>query len=314
MFSPLRGQESGRGLKFTGKTQVPLMLALHASRASAQSARSIPVMSIATWSDQQLDELRQHGDPPADALASRLFEHPATGEQEFGRLGYNHILNLTDKMQEAPELVFANDSELYRQLHAMPPEFVDYFDPMELPSWVDPAKLVVASRMWMDNSLGMLVVLFLGSLPACYLMARGIPALYQTNKLSDPRYISQRIYETGLMLDAVMKDGGFKILTDIAGAPKDALLAALKKLDPSGAWVSEGRNLRRKSDAPQVPLSHDGILEHLSEHETKTRRFVWGPGYVTVKKVRFLHASMRYMLQHPEQFAAAAPQKYFRSC
>ena len=168
-----------------------------------------------------MNQLRQRADPAADALVRQLFEHATPGRGDFGRLGYNHILQLTDAMLEAPELVFANGSELHRQLHAMPQEFVDYFDPMLLPTWVDPDKLAVAARLWRENSLGMLVVLFLGSLPACYLMARGIPALYQTDKLADPRYISQRIYETGLFLEAVLDPGGMRVLTDVPDTPHE---------------------------------------------------------------------------------------------
>ncbi len=264
-------------------------------------------MSIADWSNEQLNALRQRADPLADALVAKLYE-PGSSGADFGRLGYNHFLNLTDKIQEAPGLVFTNDSELYRQLNAMPQEFVNYFDPMELPDWVDAAKLELASKMWMDNSLAMLAVLFLGSLPACYLMARGIPALYQTDKLANRRYISQRIYETGLMLDAVMGEHGLQILTDVVGTPHDAILSALNQHDPAGDWVAEGRSIRRKGKTPFVNIATELLLGRLAEHRAnaKPRRFLWGPGYVTVKKVRFLHASMRYMLQHQRQFAPAS--------
>ena len=266
-------------------------------------------MSIANWSDEQLNALRQRADPLADALVAKLYEQPAGGGAGFGRLGYNHFLNLTDTMQEAPELVFTNGSELHRQLQAMPEEFVDYFDPLELPAWVDPAKLEMASRMWLQNSLGMLVTLFLGSLPACYLMARGIPALYQTDKLANRRYISQRIYETGLMLDAVMEEGGFKILTDVGATQNEAMQAALNQLDPSGGWVTEGRGFQRKGGAPPEKIGATALTGKLAELQAKSRpkQFLWGAGYITVKKVRFLHASMRYMLKHQARFKPPGP-------
>ena len=210
-------------------------------------------------------------------------------------------------MLEAPELVFANGSELHRQLHAMPQEFVDYFDPMLLPTWVDPDKLAVAARLWRENSLGMLVVLFLGSLPACYLMARGIPALYQTDKLADPRYISQRIYETGLFLEAVLDPGGMRVLTDVPDTPHERFLAQLQQLDPAGEWVAEGRTLRRKTGATPSSVRPEHVHRELHDRGTAHagRRFLWGRGYITTKKVRFLHASMRYMLLHPQQFHAS---------
>ena len=264
-----------------------------------------------------MNTLRLRGDPLADGLVKRLYEQPGAGGVPFGRAGFNHILSLTDKMQETPELVFANDSELYRQLHAMPPEFVDYFDALELPPWVDAAKLQLASRLWAENSLGMLVVLFLGSLPACYLMARGIPALYRTDKLRNPNYISQRIYETGLMLEAVLGKGGFKILTDVPAAsgasqaPHRELLADLNQLDPAGAWIADGHGLHRQGTAPAVTFPPAALAQARAQREAQSppKRFLWGAGYLTTKKVRFLHASMRYLLQNsgPAKPASAAP-------
>ena len=272
-------------------------------------------MSIADWSDEQLNALRLRGDPPVDGLVARLYEQPGAGGVPFGRAGFNHILSLTDQMQATPELVFANDSELYRQLHAMPPEFVDYFDPLELPPWVDAAKLALASRLWADNSLGMLVVLFLGSLPACYLMARGIPALYRTDKLRNPNYISQRIYETGLMLEAVLGNGGFKILTDVPArtathpTPHHELLADLNQVDPAGAWTADGTGLHRQGRAPAVAVTPAALAAARAQRvaQSPPKRFLWGAGYVTTKKVRFLHASMRYLLQHSGHGKSADP-------
>lgn len=257
--------------------------------------------SLADWSDEQLNSLRLRTDPVADQLVAKLYDQPGPGGSDFGRLGYNHFLNLTDKMQEAPELVFTNGSELHRQLQAMPQEFVDYFDPLELPAWVQPEKLNLANTMWTDNSLGMLVTLLLGSLPACYLMARGIPALYQTEKLSNRAYISQRIYETGLMLDAVMGDCGFQVLTDVGATVNDHTHSALNRLDPAGDWVKEGRSIRRRSEAPAPAISKEDLARTIADlHESSPpKKFLWGSGYITVKKVRFLHASMGYMLKHP---------------
>jgi len=39
-------------------------------------------------------------------------------------------------------------------------------------------------------------------------MQKGVPALYRTEKLAEHKYVFQRIYETGLMLDAVMHPDG----------------------------------------------------------------------------------------------------------
>ena len=261
-------------------------------------------MSIADWSDAQLNALRQRADPVGDRLTAEIYSLPAGGGSGFGRLGYNHFLHLTDKLEEGPELILADGSEFQKQWQAMPEVFTDYFAPMELPKWVDPAKLAIASRMWEDDSLGMLVVLFLGSLPACYLMARGIPALYQTEKLANRRYISQRIYETGLMLDTVMDLGGLRVLTDVDLPAIDDLSAALNRLDPTGKWGKEGRSVRRSGTTPPVAIPPELLARQMTDGEEgdEPKHFLSGPGYITIKKVRLLHASMRYMLQNPGQF------------
>lgn len=266
-------------------------------------------MSIADWSDEQLKALRQRADPVGDNLTSILYNKTPEGGTGVGRHGYNHFLHLTDKLEEAPELILAGGSEFSRQWDAMPPVFKEYFAPMELPKWVDPAKLAVASRMWEDDSLGMLVVLFLGSLPACYLMARGIPALYQTDKLANRRYISQRIYETGLMLDTVMDLGGLLVLKDADLPAVDDLIKALNDLDPTGKWIREGRSARRSGATPPVAIPPDLLARNMAtvDESNEPRSFLGGPGYITIKKVRLLHASMRYMLQNPGLFRPVGP-------
>jgi hypothetical protein len=264
-------------------------------------------MSPADWNDDQLNALRQRADTLGDQLAARLYSRDAQHGRDFGRVGYNQLLNLTDKLEEAPELMLVEDSAFQRHWQLLPPEFAGYFKPMAAPEWVDTEKLAVASRMWKDDSLGMLVVLFLGSLPACYLMARGIPALYQTDKLANRRYISQRIYETGLMLDTVMDEGGLRVVTDVDVPPVDDLCTALNQLDPTGNWSLEGRTVRRKGTTPAIDIPPQLLERTIAEVDARSvpKRFIGGPGYITIKKVRLLHASMRYMLRHPGVFKPA---------
>ena len=82
-----------------------------------------------------------------------------------------------------------DDSRLTRQLQGMPEALLDYFNPMPAPDWVDAEKLKLGARLWQDNTLVMLVTLYAASLPACYLMKNGIPALYRTEKLRDQQFI-----------------------------------------------------------------------------------------------------------------------------
>ena len=218
-------------------------------------------MHTQLWSDTYLDEARKMGDPLADQLVESVLTS-SPHEADTGRLAYNVALDLADRILASPALVFVPDSALNEHLRQVPDSVTGYFAPMAAPEWVDAAKLELGARLWHENMLPMLAVLYAYSLPACYLISRGIPALYQTSKLRDPRYLSQRIYETGLMLDAVMGKNGLKLIEDIG------------------------------SDARKT-------------------RYLWGDGYVTAKKVRFLHASMRYMLTHdshrPTQNAGGEP-------
>ena len=197
-----------------------------------------------------LDDARKEGDPAVDALVASVLA-PGQAEGSAGRLDYNFMLDLADRIVATPSLRFVPSSHLNEELQRVPAGLREYFAPQLAPEWVDARKLELGARLWQQNMLVMLGALYAYSLPACYLIAKGIPALFKTAKLRDPRYLSQRIYETGLMLDAVMGENGLRVVEDIA------------------------------------PES--------GEHT----RYLWGAGYVTAKKVRFLHASMRYMLTQP---------------
>ncbi len=208
-----------------------------------------------SWPDELLDAARMEGDPEVDPLVERVLG-PEETFSGVGRLGYNRLLDIADMLLEAPELCFVESSRVRQQLDTFPAQLVNYFDPMEAPAWVDEAKLALAARLWAENTLGILSVLYAASLPYCYLIAKGIPSLYKTKQLLEQKYISQRLYETGLMLDSILGSGGLKIISDLADSP-------------------------------------NGL----------SKRYVWGKGYICAKKVRFLHASMRFMLTHPKKFS-----------
>ena len=212
-------------------------------------------MDAEVFTNEYLDRIRKEGDPKVDALVEHVLAAPVGGK-ESGRLDYNLMLDLADRIVATPSLRFVADSVLNQELKRVPAGLEEYFAPEVAPAWVDARKLELGARLWQQNMLAMLGVLYAYSLPACYLVAKGIPALFQTSKLRDPRYLSQRVYETGLMLDAVMGKDGISVVEDIAPG--------------SGERTS----------------------------------YLWGNGYVTAKKVRFLHASMRYMLINRARLAA----------
>jgi hypothetical protein len=218
------------------------------------------------WSEEMLDAARAEGDPEADALVARTLARNS-GFLPGGRTAYNYLQWAADTLIADPQLALVRDATLAGELARFPRELVDYFMPVEAPAWVDAGKLEVAGRLWEQNALGIIEALYAASLPACYLLRRGIVALYETARLTDRRYVYQRVYETGLFVEAVMSPGGLRVFSDIE-----------RGLDQYGS----------RSAAASAP-----------------RRFLWGKGFVFARQVRFLHASMRFMLTHPERPASA---------
>ena len=252
------------------------------------------------WESIDLDAYRHIADPEADNLVAALL--PKQGTESIGRLGYNAMLLIADKLISDSELALADDSRLAQWLTTIPEDLVDYFSPMEAPDWVDSKKLKLGSQLWQRYPIVTLLILYSGSLPACYLMKNGISALYKTEKLRDHQYIFQRIYETGLMLSACMDENGIKIIEDATIQDDVLLLQALQNLDAEGQWQQQGLQLIRKRGATSAPINPEELAVEIERLREQPKRYLWGKGYITAKKVRFLHASMRYMLLQPDSF------------
>ncbi|GEM_PF-744518 len=254
------------------------------------------------WTSERLDILRKIGDVEVDAMVKHVI--PGDSKEAIGRLGYNDMLLLADQIMKTPELAFVKESRLAKQLQKKPEYLVDYFDPMVAPDWVDEDKIKIGAKVWQDNTLIVLAALYSGSLPACYLIKNGIPALYQSEKLKDAKYIYQRIYETGLMLADTMDAGGLSIVEDSDYDENRLLIDALRKLDKKGNWKQSGHCCSRESTTKVKGLDKDAVNAEIKKMAEKPTRYIWGKGYLAAKKVRFLHASMRYMLTSPELFKA----------
>lgn len=247
------------------------------------------------WTDRQLDSFRMQGDPEVDELVASIL--PQSGQ---GVAGYNHTLLLIDQLMKNPELVLVRNSNLARSLQQVPEALLDYFDPLPAPDWLDAEKLKLGSRVWRNNTLATLAVLYSASLPSCYLMKRGIPALYRSDKLREHRYIFQRIYETGRMLEAVMDPGGIQILEDQPFDEDELLRQALHNLDPRGRWEHSGRQCQRTAEST-TPIDARQVSAEVARLRKGGSRYLWGKGYLSAKKVRFLHGAMRFMLVQPDQ-------------
>ena len=253
------------------------------------------------WDQIDFEAYRQIADPEVDGLVAALL--PKQGSESIGRLGYNSMLLIADKLIKDPELALVGESRVAEWLKSMPEDLVGYFDPLEAPDWVDAEKLKQGSQLWQQYPLITLFILYSGSLPACYLMKNGIPALYKTEKLRDHQYIYQRIYETGLMLSSCMDEGGIKIVKDTVIQYDALLLQALHNLDAEGKWYQAGHQLVRSAGEPASPVDQQLLEQEIERLRGKRKRYLWGKGYITAKKVRFLHASMRYMLTQPDSFS-----------
>ena len=256
------------------------------------------------WTDERLNEARREGDKEVDALVGGILTR-AQGTAELGRLGYNALLDLADLLVASPELMLVKGSMLHGELEkiaAHNAQIVDYFDPVEAPDWVDEAKLARAAELWETDTLLSIAVLYAASLPACYLMQKGVPVLYGTDKLAKHDYIFQRIHETGLMLDAALDPSGIKVIHDVSPDADRHLQHVMYKLDPAGGWEWKGRRLHRGAGVPGPGVELERVRAELAAAYQKPKRYVWGKGCVSAKKVRFLHASMRCMLRDPEKF------------
>ena len=249
------------------------------------------------WNAAVLEAARMEGDPEADQLVASILT--GAGSAGISRGGYNHLLDLATILVATPELSLVKTSLLNQQLHSAG-HMAGFFDPIEAPDWVDGAKVARAGDLWRTDSLLCIAVLYASSLPACYLMKKGVPALYATDKLSEQRYVFQRIFETGVMLEGVMSPGGVKVIHDVEPSSDAAIAGILNALDPLGQWAWRSHRLHRHAGDPDRTIEVAEVHRALAEARRQSKRYIWGNGVVSARKVRFLHSTMREMLLHPE--------------
>jgi hypothetical protein len=262
---------------------------------------------MARWTEELLDEASRQGDDPtvhpnADDLATGVMSH-ADGVHR-----YNHLLEVADVLLGAPALALTKDSALRRHLEAFSPEALRYFEPAPAPRWVDEARLRTASHLWEDNSVAAIAALYALSLPCTYLYRNGVPALYETGKLSRHEYIFQRIHETGLFVDDVMSLGGIEVLTDYVPEEERLYLDTLQELDAQGDWkrAPRGGFVRGAGDGGEVSGLGTRVEQEVAKRKP-VNRFLWGRGFLTARKVRFLHSSIRFMLLNHDKMRHQAP-------
>jgi hypothetical protein len=149
---------------------------------------------------------------------------------------------------------------------------------------VDGAKVARAGDLWRTDSLLCIAVLYASSLPACYLMKKGVPALYATDKLSEQRYVFQRIFETGVMLEGVMSPAGVKVIHDVEPNSDAAIAGVLNALDPLGQWAWRSHRLHRHAGDPSRTIEAAEVHRAFAEARRQSKRYIWGNGVVSARQ------------------------------
>lgn len=219
------------------------------------------------WSDtrwaEEAEKARNTCDTQAiQDLVTQSFRLGDKRGDSKSRLKYNDFLDVTDQILHFPEVQFAPDSETRTRLEAFPESLREYYRPEVAPDWIDSDRLHQANRIWTENMIPMLMVLYASSLPSCYLAGRGIPALFATGKLRRSEYISQRLYETALMIDDVMRSGGISCDPDLPVEAKDSL--------PRRYLWGAGFIAAKK-----VRLLHESVRHHLLNPPPSGEDFHW---------------------------------------
>jgi hypothetical protein len=139
------------------------------------------------WTDAVLDRMRGEGDPLADATVRAVFEK---GEVA----AVNDLLTRLVRNDDVPA-------------GPWPAAMQDYLGRSgRLPDWADPALIHAGERVFMRYGLTSFAVLACASLPECYVLRDVASVLGATQRLAE--HARRRIFETAIMVVAVMAEGG----------------------------------------------------------------------------------------------------------
>jgi len=170
-----------------------------------------------TFTDAFLDEMRETGDPTADAVVRRIF---ATGK--------------VDAVNALMKTLVRNDGVPAKKLPKAVRDYLDATD--DLPPWADMERIEAGERFFAVHGPFCVLALACASLPACYAMRKGVQVLSMTARLqADPIL---RIGETAQMMLHAMAAGGL--------APDGAGIRDAQKVRLMHAAV---RHLVGRSDA-----------------------------------------------------------------
>src|SRR5499426_3866172 len=139
------------------------------------------------WSDELLDRMRREGDPLADATVRAVFGKGAVA-------AVNQLLTTLVRNDDIPA-------------GPWPQELAEYLGASErLPSWADAALIRTGENVFLRYGLTSFGILACASLPECYVL-RDVAAVLGTTQRLDA-HARRRIFETAMMVLAVMAEGG----------------------------------------------------------------------------------------------------------
>jgi hypothetical protein len=139
------------------------------------------------WTGELLDRMRREGDPLADSTVKAVFEK---GEVR----AVNDLLSRLVRNDGIPA-------------GPWPPQLDDYLRlSAQLPSWADHALIRAGENVFLRYGLTSFGILACASLPECYVL-RDVAAVLGTTQRLDA-HARRRIFETAIMVLAVMAEGG----------------------------------------------------------------------------------------------------------
>jgi hypothetical protein len=144
-------------------------------------------MARTRWTNRLLDEMRQAGDPAADAVVQELFE-----------------TDRIDAVNGLMQTLVRNDDVPRAKLPKVVRSYLDSTD--DLPGWADPRRIALGEEFFGVHGPAIVMAFACASLPKCYACRKGVQVLHLTARLqSDP---VRRIAETAQLILNVMAPGG----------------------------------------------------------------------------------------------------------
>ena len=144
-------------------------------------------MADGRWTEDLFDRMRRVGDPLADSTVRAVFEK---GEVA----AVNDLLTRLVRNDDVPT-------------GPWPPQMGEYLTlSTQLPDWADGEQIRAGEGVFLRHGLSSFGILACASLPECYVLRDVAAVLGATQRLAE--HARRRIFETAIMVLAVMTEGG----------------------------------------------------------------------------------------------------------